>query len=142
MIIPSHYDKAVSPWDLERCMESSGNAFVDARRTDAIEYAFRNKGNLLEDLQKARHCLDAAITELSGKSSPIGVSSVEKGWAVVITRDDGTEFFASAGPGDQSAIWANCNRRFAVRHKKQLRAEGYNARVAPVVYSRPQLLNP
>jgi hypothetical protein len=43
-------------------MESSGNAFVDSRRTDAIEYCFRMKdGRLLEDLKKARHCLDEAI---------------------------------------------------------------------------------
>lgn len=60
---PKHYDKPVSPWCLERHMESSGNAFVDARRTDAIEYCFRMKGDLLGDLEKARHCLDAAIEE-------------------------------------------------------------------------------
>jgi hypothetical protein len=61
---PKHYDKDVDPWDLERCMDSSGNAFVDARRTDVIEYCFRIKESLLEDLKKARHCLDAAIEEL------------------------------------------------------------------------------
>lgn len=64
MAIPKHYDKAVTPWDLERHMESSGNAFVDARRTDVIEYAFRIKDDLLGDLKKARHCLDAAIQVL------------------------------------------------------------------------------
>lgn len=64
MAIPKHYDKPVTPWDLERHMESSGNAFVDARRTDAIEYAFRVKDDLLGDLKKARHCLDAAIQVL------------------------------------------------------------------------------
>lgn len=64
MITPKHYDKPVQPWDLERHMESSGNAFVDSRRTDAIEYCFRNKGNMLEDLQKARHCIDEAIKVL------------------------------------------------------------------------------
>lgn len=62
--VPKHYDKAVTPWDLERCMDSSGNAFVDARRTDAIEYCFRVKDSLLDDLKKARHCIDAAIKEL------------------------------------------------------------------------------
>ncbi len=70
MTIPSHYDKPITPWDLERYMESSGNAFVDSRRTDAIEYCFRNKGNMLEDLRKARHCLDAAI-EILEKSENI-----------------------------------------------------------------------
>lgn len=67
-IVPPHYDKKVQPWDLERVMESSGNAFVDARRTDAIEYCFRMKGDLLGDLLKARHCLDAAIDILSANT--------------------------------------------------------------------------
>jgi hypothetical protein len=58
---PPHYDKSVSPWDLEEHMESSGNAFVDSRRTDAIEYCFRVKSDLIGDLRKARHCIDAAI---------------------------------------------------------------------------------
>jgi hypothetical protein len=62
--VPAHYAGQVTPWDLERCMSSSGNAFVDARRADAIEYAFRIKDDLLTDLIKARHCLDAAIEEL------------------------------------------------------------------------------
>lgn len=65
---PAHYDKPIQPWDLERCMESSGNAFVDARRTDAIEYCFRIKGDLLGDLRKARHCIDAAIEVLSANA--------------------------------------------------------------------------
>lgn len=45
-------------------MESSGSAFVDARRSDAIEYCFRIKDDLLGDLKKARHCIDVAIVEL------------------------------------------------------------------------------
>jgi hypothetical protein len=60
-VVPSHYAGVVTPWDLQRCMASSGSAFVDARRTDAIEYAFRIKEDLLGDLKKARHCLEAAI---------------------------------------------------------------------------------
>jgi len=51
-------------------MESSGNAFVDSRRSDAIEYAFRIKDNLLEDLKKARHCLDEAIRVLGNSKTP------------------------------------------------------------------------
>lgn len=70
METPAHYAGKITPWDLERCMRSSGNAFVDARRTDAIEYCFRIKGDLLEDLRKARHCLDAAILDLEDKSAP------------------------------------------------------------------------
>lgn len=66
---PKHYAGAVTPWDLERCMKSSGNLFVDARRTDAIEYIFRIKTDLLDDLRKARHNLDAAINELEKKQN-------------------------------------------------------------------------
>ena len=66
---PAHYARAVTPWDLQKCMKSSGNAFVDARRTDAIEYAFRLKDDLLGDLIKARHCLDEAITVLKAQKN-------------------------------------------------------------------------
>lgn len=60
-----HYAGKVDPWELQRAMQTSGSAFVDARRADAIKYAFRNKeGKMLEDLKKARHCLDAAIQYL------------------------------------------------------------------------------
>jgi predicted Zn-ribbon and HTH transcriptional regulator len=48
-------------------MKSSGDCFVDARRTDAIEYAFRIKDDLLTDLKKARHCLDEAIKHMEAK---------------------------------------------------------------------------
>lgn len=61
---PDHYQTKVDPWELQRHMQSSGNAFVDARRADAIKYAFRKKENMLQDLKKARHCLDAAIERL------------------------------------------------------------------------------
>ena len=65
---PPHYQTPVSPWDLQKHMHTSGDAFVDARRCDAIKYIFRNKENLLEDLKKARHCLDAAISKLEPKA--------------------------------------------------------------------------
>jgi len=61
-----HYPK-LDPWKLQQEMTTSGNAFVDARRCDTIKYAFRMKGDkvkLLDDLKKARHCIDAAIKEL------------------------------------------------------------------------------
>lgn len=60
---PAHYAKPVTPWMLQQHMESSGSAFIDARRTDAIEYCFRNKGDMREDLEKARACITAAIDE-------------------------------------------------------------------------------
>lgn len=67
MKTPAHYDKPITPWMLQECMESTGNAFIDARRTDVIEYVFRIKDNPLEDLKKARHCLDAAIKIMEKK---------------------------------------------------------------------------
>ena len=69
MSTPKHYDKPVTPWDLERHMDSSGNAFVDARRTDAIEYCFRIKDSLLDDLRKAKHCIQVAIDELETQAN-------------------------------------------------------------------------
>jgi hypothetical protein len=67
MKTPDYYAGKVTPWDLEKCMQSSGSAFVDSRRTDAIEYVYRIKDNLLEDLHKARHCLDEAIEVMEAK---------------------------------------------------------------------------
>lgn len=76
---PKHYDKPVTPWDLQRHMDTSGDVFVDARRTDAIEYCFRMKGDLIGDLRKARHCIEAAIDQLESKQeSALGAS--EGGW--------------------------------------------------------------
>jgi len=82
--IPAHYDKPVSPWDLQKHMESSGNAFVDARRTDAIEYCFRLKGDLLSDLKKAHHCLAEAITVLEASATP---SNIEDPGARYLKQD-------------------------------------------------------
>lgn len=60
-----HYLKPVQPWDLMKVMDSSGNAFVDACRCNVIKYSFRKKTtDMLEDLKKARHYLDAAIEAL------------------------------------------------------------------------------
>lgn len=64
---PAHYDKETDPWDLTRSMSSSGNVFVDARRADVLKYVFRKKESLLQDLRKAKHCLEAAIEELETK---------------------------------------------------------------------------
>lgn len=59
----THYG-TLQPWDLQRVMKSWGNLFVDARRCDVMKYIFRKKSDPLEDLKKARHCLDAAIAEM------------------------------------------------------------------------------
>lgn len=65
----THYQQGllVSPWDLQKTMKTSGSPFVDSRRSDAIKYTWRVKGDklrLIEDLKKASHCIDAAIQEL------------------------------------------------------------------------------
>ena len=72
-----HYPK-LDPWKLQEQMKSSGFASVDARRCDAIKYAFRMKGGLpklLHDLKKSRHCLTAAIETLEKK----GIAAEEGG---------------------------------------------------------------
>lgn len=74
---PDHYAGEVTPWDLERCMKSTGNAFVDSRRSDAIEYAFRIKDDPVEDLRKAAHCLIEAANELEGNAFQQGPESNE-----------------------------------------------------------------
>tara|TARA_R110000803_G_scaffold136034_1_gene202980 strand:+ start:7176 stop:7499 length:324 start_codon:yes stop_codon:yes gene_type:complete len=68
----AHYGD-VQPWDLQRKMPTSGNAFVDGRRCDVIKYAFRMKGDdykLLDDLKKAQHCIEVAIECLEEELSP------------------------------------------------------------------------
>lgn len=63
-----HYLKPpVQPWDLMKVMDTSGNAFVDMCRGAVIKYSFRKKSDMLEDLKKARHYLDAAIEVLETK---------------------------------------------------------------------------
>ena len=69
METPDHYNKQVSPWDLQRSMESSGSPFIDARRADAIKYTFRKKDDQIKDLKKAIHCLQAAVKELESSSN-------------------------------------------------------------------------
>ncbi len=79
---PTHYQPTGSgptPWDLQRTMQTSGSCFVDARRTDAIEYCYRIKGDaMLDDLKKARHCLDEAIGHLEGRPSPANMRPCTK----------------------------------------------------------------
>lgn len=67
----NHYKqgKGISPWDLQRHMESTGDAFLDARRADIIRYVFRTKDDWMEQLKKAKHCIDAAIIHLESKTN-------------------------------------------------------------------------
>jgi|GEM_PF-4700329 hypothetical protein len=100
---PPHYNKPVTPWDLEKHMDSSGNAFVDSRRTDAIEYCFRIKENLLEDLTKARHCLDEAIAVLMEEKgieqehSPASISDLFGSFRAELWEDDEFVITCKAG---------------------------------------------
>jgi hypothetical protein len=62
-----HYGNGCTPWDLQRSMESWGSLFIDARRTDVIEYLFRKKGDKqkqLDDARKALHNCQVIIEEL------------------------------------------------------------------------------
>lgn len=80
-----HYQQGVStsPWDLQLSMKSSGSAYVDARRADAIKYAFRMKGDLkklAEDLRKAADCALAGAKEIEailGKTPSSIISKME-----------------------------------------------------------------
>ena len=64
---------------------------------------------------------------------------MKQGWAIEITRDDGTTFLASTGVGDGPAVWCKRNRKYAVQHKKKLREEGRikRCRVVSVYYFEP-----
>lgn len=64
--------------------------------------------------------------------------NTERGWAVRITREDKTSFLASSGEGILPAVWINSQRKLAVQHKKDLRGYGFNAKVVPVVFARPE----
>ena len=61
-------------------------------------------------------------------------SKLKSGWSVAIFRKNGTHFMCAAGIGDSPPIWAKPNRKWAVKHKQELVAEGFNAKVVPVTY--------
>lgn len=69
----SHYGDGLQPWDLQCHMKPSGDVFIDARRTDVIEYVFRLKADpsygcerkgLRADCEKAIHNLQAIIARI------------------------------------------------------------------------------
>lgn len=63
----AHYGAGLQPWDLQRHTPSWGNVFIDARRTDVIEYLFRRKGDRakqLDDAKKALHNVQEIIKDL------------------------------------------------------------------------------
>ena len=61
---PAHYDKPVDPWALIEHMKSSGSAFIDFLRGEAIKHIWRDKGDLKENLQKAAAEINKAISLL------------------------------------------------------------------------------
>lgn len=61
-------------------------------------------------------------------------AKLKSGWSVVIFRENGTHFMCSAGLGDGPPVWVKPNRKWAVKHKNELVAEGFNAKVVPVTY--------
>lgn len=65
--------------------------------------------------------------------------SLLEGWAIKITRDDGTFFMAGSGTGDVPAVWHKRNRKYAVKHKKELRKHDLRAKVVPVLYNPPEV---
>jgi hypothetical protein len=77
---PKHYQGKVQPWDLQRGMKSWGSVFIDSRRTDAMEYLYRDKVGTVEqrlsDAKKALHCIEEVVLaleeELKQQELPFG----------------------------------------------------------------------
>jgi hypothetical protein len=65
---------------------------------------------------------------------------LHQGFAVQITRKDGSAFFAVSGSGNYPAVWTMANRRFAVKHADDLRENGFSCRVVSVMFSYPKLI--
>ena len=59
------------------------------------------------------------------------------GWAVQITRADGSRFFAANSGGTVTPTWPKNQRKYANRWRDQLRACDLNARVVKVTYAHP-----
>ncbi len=66
--------------------------------------------------------------------------SESKGWAVQITRADGTSYLLSSCPGSYPAVWIKDNKMSASLQAKELRATGLEARVVPVVFHYPKVI--
>jgi hypothetical protein len=65
---------------------------------------------------------------------------VRDGWAVIIFRDDGTHFFSASNEGIETPLWAKHQRKRAVAHKRDLMAEGFNAKVVRVEWTPPVII--
>lgn len=60
------------------------------------------------------------------------------GYAVAIRREDGSEFFASAGIGILPAVWPLSARDRATAHKREMVESGFKARVVRVEFHEVQ----
>ena len=63
-----------------------------------------------------------------------------RGWGVEIIRKDGSSFLSCSSHGVLPAIWTHSQRRFAVICKRELIAEGFKARVVPVTFTDPVIV--
>lgn len=63
-----------------------------------------------------------------------------KGWAIKITRDDGTSFLASGAEGNFPVVWALRNRKYALKFKKELLAYGMRSEIVKVSYTDPEII--
>lgn len=64
----------------------------------------------------------------------------EQGWSVMIKCENGREFLCHGSEGILSPVWPKSRRSLAVEHKRMLRAHGFNARVVPVTFTRPEII--
>lgn len=64
---------------------------------------------------------------------------IEQGFAVQITRADGSTFLCAANGGVLTPVWPRSHRKLAVAHKRDLIAHGFKAKVVPVEFTRPRV---
>jgi hypothetical protein len=65
-----------------------------------------------------------------------------EGWAVQITRADGSWFFAAGKQGCLTPVWAVKSRKYAVEWATELKSHNFNARVVRVHYAHPVEIPP
>jgi len=77
---------------------------------------------------------EEVLKRQSRKRSPVGPNEIVRhGWAVQISRDDGSNFLALGAKGVLPVVFAG--RTWAVAHKKELREHNFRCRVVPVTFT-------
>jgi len=79
-----------------------------------------------------------AVQQAKGVSSSIAL--VRDGWAVIIIRKDGSFFFSASGCGVETPLWPHSQRSGACTLKRELREDGFTARVVRVRWMPPQIV--